>query len=236
MVRLLSRLRQYAVQRPFNRLSREAVFDKIYLDGTWGKDSDSRPFSGAGSRDERIVAPYVEAVQSFLDSLGDASVVDLGCGDFTVGSRLNAASYIGCDISEVVLEHNRSRYEGTEFLRLDVAEDDLPVGDVGILRQVLQHLDNESIAKFVEKLAPRPYKYLIVTESEPSGGRFTANLDKPTGPGIRLQQNSAIVLTAPPFCLRPTAEKVLCAVETPHGRHPQLVKTTCYSFGVELPA
>ncbi len=73
----LSKLRLRWVQRPFNGLSPAAIFDAIYARATWGQSDDGSPFSGTGSRDERIVTPYVTQVQSFLDDLDNPSVVNL---------------------------------------------------------------------------------------------------------------------------------------------------------------
>jgi hypothetical protein len=87
-----------------------------------------------------------------------------------------------------------------DFRCVDIVKDELPKGEVVIIRQVLQHLSNADIALVLPKLAA--FKYLIITEHIPVGN-FVPNLDKPSGLGIRmhngLKKDSGVVITEPPF-------------------------------------
>lgn len=226
MRQFLSELRQRWIQRHFSGLSRAAVFDAIYTRSTWGKSDDGSPNSGTGSSDERIVGPYVAQVQLFLNSLDNPAVVDLGCGDFSVGSRLRCGTYIGCDISDVVLASNRRRFPKVDFRKIDIINDELPKGDVGIVRQVLQHLDNSSISFFVKRQLP--YKYLIVTEGVPAGD-FVPNKDKPVGPNIRLPLGSGVDLSYQPFCLNYPIVEVF-DIPGYHGRFQNLIRSTIFEI------
>ena len=60
--------------------------------------------------------------------------------------------FVHCDISNVILERNRRSYqfENLEFKQINLAEDELPKGDLAFVRQVLQHLSNSEIKKFVD--------------------------------------------------------------------------------------
>ena len=69
----------------FKGMNTSDIFDKIYEDGIWGKDEFGRSTSGSGSNSFDVVKPYVEAVKVEIKTLGCANVVDLGCGDFSVG-------------------------------------------------------------------------------------------------------------------------------------------------------
>jgi SAM-dependent methyltransferase len=222
----LTLLRQKWRQRPFNGLTRAEVFDKIYLRNFWGQSDDGSPYSGTGSHIDVLANPYVDNINAFLATLHKPSVVDLGCGDYSIGRRLNCHSYIGCDVSAVVLTSNRTRFPRVDFRRMDIVEDNLPPGDVGLLRQVLQHLDNASIAKLLEK--PMPYKYLIVTEGLPAG-QFTPNLDKPTGPNIRMQLGSGIDIKESPFCVK-FEELDQFEVAGVGSRFPHIIRTTIYQL------
>ena len=71
-----------------------------------------------------------------------------------------------------------------------------------MVRQVLQHLTNSEIIKFVEKVKSS-YEYLICTEHLPSNNDYIPNIDKPTGADIRLGIGSGIDLTRAPFNLAP---------------------------------
>jgi hypothetical protein len=134
------------------RRHRRRTFSKIYKSGLWGNDieSHSRFFSGVGSRG-LAAAIYVERLSALLSQhavdLGKTiTVVDLGCGDFEIGRQLVAnvepMIYIGCDIvPELVAHHRQSTKDSrVEFRELDMVADELPAGDVCLIRQVLQHL------------------------------------------------------------------------------------------------
>jgi SAM-dependent methyltransferase len=179
------------------------------------------------------VEPYVKATSDFFSSLGAMpDVVDLGCGDFNVGSRLRpfCAKYVACDVAAPVVEANRKRFAGldVEFRQLDIIESELPPGDVVIIRQVLQHLSNADIRKIVPKLYN--YKYVVLAEVIPAR-EFVPNLDQPTGVSSRMARGlvSGVVLTEPPFLLRAKAERVLC-VSYDEDSLGSLV-TTLYEFG-----
>lgn len=160
------------------------------------------------------------------------NVVDLGCGDFNVGSRLvdYSLTYTACDIVPLVIERNAARFRGPNLrlFILNAIEDDLPDGDVVCIRQVLQHLANADLAKIVRKMGR--YRHWIVTEHIPAGD-FVANRDKQSSGTFRLAVNgSGVVLTAPPFNVRPSISRILCEVECPSGRHAGVLRTTAYSF------
>jgi hypothetical protein len=175
----------------------------------------------------------VNAVAGFLRSLPPPlSVVDLGCGDFSVGEQLRpyCGRYVACDIVPALIERNKERFAAAQvdFRCIDIIKDDLPDGDIAFLRQVLQHLNNAQISKVVQKLYR--YKFLVLTEHIPSCPAFAPNRDKPTGGGTRLPHSSRVVLTAPPFLLRVKSESVICTVTESIGRHPGIVKTTLYEI------
>lgn len=207
------------------------VFSEVYEKGLWGKSSDpNRPyFSGSGSHDAAIVAVYVESVCDFLRTLPvKPNVVDLGCGDFAVGSQIRpfCHGYIACDVVPSLIEHNRSEYRtlDVDFRLIDISSDELPYGDIVFIRQVLQHLPNSRIAKLVPKLE-KNFTHLIVTEHLPSAATFVPNLDLGSASAeIRLGKGSGVVLTKPPFNLRTLNERVLCEV----GEFGGVIRTTMY--------
>ncbi|MER8479329.1 class I SAM-dependent methyltransferase [Mesorhizobium sp. M1163] len=201
-------------RKRFAHLSSQEIFDTVYKARYWGRENDESGLSsGSGSRDPDIVEPYVEAVNLFLRRFlpNPLHVVDIGCGDFFVGRRLvpNAATYSACDVSRHVIDElQRDGHHGNvKFFHLDAANDELPKGNVVIIRQVMQHLSNEEISKIIQKLYS--FDYLILAEHLPIGP-FVPNLDKPTGPDIRLSQKSGVVITEEPFRFTPAAEAVIC--------------------------
>ncbi|MEZ5740438.1 MAG: class I SAM-dependent methyltransferase [Burkholderiaceae bacterium] len=230
LLRLRHEYRSGRHNGPFQNLSTREVFTKIYEDGVWGRSTDpqQRYFSGTGSHDRAIVDTYVAAVGRFLGQLtGKPDVVDLGCGDFSVGSRLRplCARYTACDIVEPVIEFNRRRFEQlqVDFRTLDFTREALPAGDVVFIRQVLQHLSNDEIMAALPRIAGQ-YRYLVLTEHLPAGDDFVPNQDKPAGFDIRLGFNSGLVLTRPPFNLVPLEQRVLCQAPEDHG----IIRTILY--------
>lgn len=191
----------------------KAAMEQVYSRKLWG-DNQSPFYSGEGSHDPEITGPYLKVVTSFLKSFESPPIVcDLGCGDFNVGKELISYSdqYIAVDIVEPLIKYNSENYteENLEFQCLDIAADDLPAGDVVILRQVLQHLSNNEIQKILDKL--RIYEYLILTEHLPKG-EFVPNKDIISGQGTRLKNQSGINIMAPPFNFEVKKEELLSSV------------------------
>ena len=177
------------------------IFDQIYAKGIWG-GKDGEVYSGNGS-DNNLADAYVRAVIPFLKEVNCETVVDIGCGDFRIGSRIAAAlpNYIGADVSNVVIEHNKRgfRAKGVGFVVCDAERDPLPSGDACLVRQVLQHLSNRSVKIILERLMAK-YRYVVVTEHLPSMKSFKAfNIDKPSGKDIRVYYGSGLYIDRPPF-------------------------------------
>jgi hypothetical protein len=218
--------------REFNNLSTEQIYARIYERGLWGRSQDPvRPFfSGSGSSRDDETAGYVRAVGDFLCSFPvKPNVVDIGCGDFMVGSQIRkfCGRYVACDIVLGLIDFNKKQFEDldVEFMLLDLVKDELPAGDVAFIRQVLQHLSNDQISWFVARASN--YRFLVVTEHLPSRAHFRHNADKLAGPGTRMGDESGIVLTSPPFNLRPKSEKeILRAKSIDTG----VLVTTLYGF------
>jgi hypothetical protein len=202
-----------------NLNSNREIFTNVYQNKLWGvasPENESPFYSGPGSSDPQIVDPYVYAVKRFFSSFPTKmKAVDLGCGDFQVGSRIfdSFDSYTACDVVPELVHFNQEywRHLPVEFRVVDLVKDEIPSGDVLILRQVLQHLSNDDISKFIQ-LIPRGFSYLLLTEHLPSENEFVANRDKASGTDIRLGIGSGVVLTQPPFNLKFKSEKILLSV------------------------
>lgn len=230
--RSLEDVRAFQEWRLFKGLDTQQVFTRIYQEGLWGRSGESGDafFSGTGSRDEAVVAPYIQAVTGFLNSLPHKpDVVDLGCGDFKVGQRIrhHCQGYVACDIVPQLIEHHRAHLGAldVDFRHLDLTRDELPAGEVVFIRQVLQHLSNAQIAQALLKIA-KTYRYLVLTEHLPGEDPFVPNLEKAAGRDIRMFYGSGVVLSAPPFNLQARQEQVLCEVPESGGR----IRTTLYTL------
>jgi hypothetical protein len=124
-----------------------------------------------------------------------------------------------------LIEYNKRYFAdlNVDFQCIDLVTEDLPKGDVGLVRQVLQHCSNTQILLFLKRAAQ--YRILIITEHIPAVP-FAPNVDKPPGGGIRLhrQPPSGVVLSAAPFNLRCSHAEQLAAVKD----GDDLLVTTAY--------
>jgi len=203
------------------------TFSRVYEGGHWGRRFGRKFYSGPGSHDPRIIGPYIESVSAFLREFPKPpDVVDLGCGDFHIGSNLRryCGQYTACDVVPDLVKYNAAKFSDlrVNFQCVDMVADALPSGQVAFIRQVLQHLSNAQIAKILPKL--RQYRALVITEHLPAASGFSANLDHDFGSGIRIERNSGVVLTEPPFSLQVADERELCCVHGGEG----VIRTVAY--------
>jgi SAM-dependent methyltransferase len=231
---LAEKIRNLAQQRLVDtekeRLQTKEIFSKIYRDGLWGRSGDpNKPyFSGSGSHTIAITSVYVNAVSDFLNGFdGRPSVLDLGCGDFNVGSQIRSfcGSYIAVDIVSELIEFNRKTFSNlnVDFRVLDLVEDPLPQADIVFIRQVLQHLSNAQIQRLLPKLVGR-FSWLVLTEHLPLNPGFPPNIDQENSHSIRLEKDSGVVLTSPPFNLKVVEQRLLCEIQARGG----MVRTMAY--------
>ena len=210
---------KYIVKKARNRflkMKNHEIFKEIYLNKLWDPDlekSNHEFYSGPGSHFPELVDNYIIGVKKFLSSLPKKpNVVDLGCGDFYIGSKLRKLcnNYIAADIVDELISFNKEKYKllNVEFRTIDITCDELPSGDICFVRQILQHMSNKSILGFLKSV--NKYKYLILTEHFPLSKNFVPNIDKFDGYDIRVYDNSAVVLTAPPFNLKVVKDAGIC--------------------------
>ena len=115
----LKKIRQKTVWKKYEQLSTKEVFTKIYSEHVWGKDNSDPGsyFSGGGSHDASQIEPYINAVNKFISSLpAKPDVMDLGCGDFNIGSKIRNSCnrYIACDIVDGVIEQNKINFKDAQ--------------------------------------------------------------------------------------------------------------------------
>lgn len=155
-----------------------STFNRIYAEGTWGKGVMGKGTSGSGSTLE-ITREYRAYVEDFMKKHAVKSVVDAGCGDWSFSSAMDwgDATYLGIDIASDVIEAVRKKHEKgkIKFQVGDITED-LPAADLLISKDVLQHLSNELIHKFIKNnLRKGKYKWVILTNDRSSENRDISN-------------------------------------------------------------
>ena len=140
-------------------------FENIYTSDEWGNGS------GPGSSIVHMLG-YIEFIESFVAQHRIKSVVDLGCGDWQFTRYVNwgCAQYLGLDIVEAVINENNARYS-TDKIRFRLYSgkpSDLPGGDLLIAKDVLQHLSNSNVHRYLSCL--NRYRYSLLTNCvNPSG-------------------------------------------------------------------
>jgi hypothetical protein len=210
------------------------VLSHIYKYHMWGNATINTPFySGTGSHNVEIIEPYISAVQSFIEDtfFTPLNVVDLGCGDFSVGRQIRNITdqYIACDIVSSVIDYNRLAYAGenVDFRVLDIISEELSAGDIVFVHQVLQHLRNDQISCFLPKL--RYYRWAIITEHIPFEDPFTPNRDIRTG-SLRLTVDSGIELTEALFNLIHYNTTILCESPEKSLEKDRRIRTMAYQL------
>jgi hypothetical protein len=139
------------------------VFTKIYATSGWGKGS------GNGSNPECTVE-YRSFLERFIVMNAVTSVIDIGCGDWQSSRYINFnnAHYIGFDLVDAVVEQNNkifgSKDRKVEFRKMPIDPSDLPVAQLLIMKDVLQHMTDRQIAFYRDKVFPK-YPLCLITNS-----------------------------------------------------------------------
>lgn len=162
-------------------------FEAIYAENRWGCGS------GEGSLPIHTGA-YVETIQTFLAEHEVQKVVDVGCGDWQF-SRLidwSGVEYHGFDIADSVISENRLAFgsDNINFHYFSGDFDELPVADLLLAKDVLQHWSNATVERFLPVV--KRYRHSIITNCvNPKGP--TENKDIKDGEFRRLD------IRLPPF-------------------------------------
>ncbi len=212
--------------------SNQQIFEEIYEKKIWGQSKHEYVpfFSGGGSHGDDVVNSYISSVKSTLSKLKKKpKIVDLGCGDFNVGQNFVAHSntYVGCDVVSTLVEFNKAKFKrkNLSFSHLDIVNDELPSGDVAIVRQVLQHLSNSQIFHVLQKIQSN-YQFLILTEHLPKKEKFIPNIDIPAGHLVRANINSGLDIDKAPFHFSFKAKTIIDETSHSGGK----IQTTFYQI------
>jgi hypothetical protein len=160
--------------RELNALKR--VFSKIYSEKLW----DPNTLSGPGSRPQTS-GPYLQFLTNLLNTTNYRTVVDLGCGDWSLMRVVPIPAwidYLGIDIVKSVIEMNKQRFTrpNVHFEEIYSNEELVDLkGDVLISKDVLQHWSNADILFFSANILPH-FRIAILTNDISVGG-FNGNPD-----------------------------------------------------------
>ena len=187
------------------------IFSEIYTKDEWGKGNEgkfkiigTRFYSGSGSYN-KAAFEYIKFIDGFIKKNNIKSVTDIGCGDFNIGKqilKLNPEiNYNGVDVVQELVDYNNNLFanERVRFYCLDTLHDTVPQSDLLLIRQVLQHLSNADIAKLTKNCF-HDFTNILVTEHQLKPELLVKkNIDKETGPNIRLGFGSGVYLNSSPF-------------------------------------
>jgi hypothetical protein len=183
--------------------SRQKIFSEIYRKNKWGRDPDNPAsfYSGSGSYNNNT-SLYIAKIKEIIRENNIKSITEIGCGDLNIAKNYlqDIEIYNGCDIVPELIKNHKHNINVlptiTNFFCLDACTDELPGADCLIIRQVLQHLDNDSIILILNRLTD--FHYIIITEHIPKS-ILKPNLDKIIGSDIRVHYESGVFLNLPPF-------------------------------------
>jgi hypothetical protein len=211
-------------RRRLGRLPIQEAFDEVYRRGLW---KSGEAYSGPGS--EGLLADrYVELVQDYAAKHKLRTVVDAGCGDFVVGSRLASSfdRYTALDVSPLIIERNKGRYEdlnmqNVSFGVADIASTAFPPADLILIRQVLQHLTNAQIERILSNLEASEWRRALIAEDVcRPGNNPIPNLDMPSHSArTRIPLGSGVFIDEPPFSR--AAKRLAVIHSAPAGEQPK---------------
>jgi hypothetical protein len=149
--------------RLWSKYQPKRVFLDIYSKNAWG-GVESRSGSGSSLEQTRRIR---EELPGVIRDIGIKSVLDIPCGDFywMKAVCLEVDKYIGADIIEQLIEHNRRLYAGSNrsFIVLDIMKDHLPTVDLIFTRDCLVHFSIRDIGRTIQNIKRSNSKYLLTT-------------------------------------------------------------------------
>ena len=152
-------------------MSNKEVFDSIYANSAWGYKS------GPGS-DPFSARTWIDIVNGVIKSNQVSSILEIGCGDWRVGSRynLNGVLYTGIDASSVIIDELQSfETNDIHFINADAESFQFNHVDLILCKDVFQHLPNASVTTIMDKIMSHsPYVLVCNDWTEVNTGDIEA--------------------------------------------------------------
>jgi len=140
-------------------MTRAEIFRDIYRGNLWG---NVESVSGDGSELE-VTTGLREALPALFHDYEVESLLDAPCGDFNWMKTVALPDdYIGMDIVPELIEKNRDKYPDIDFRVGDIVQDKLPLVDMVICRDGLNHMSFADAMKAIENFR-RSAKWLALT-------------------------------------------------------------------------
>lgn len=154
------------------------VFNIIYKYNLW--------LFGSGSGSLAINnKPYIKFLNNFISKNNINNILDIGCGDWQLFENINLnnnINYLGIDIVENIIKNNKKKYENQNinFKLMDYNNfnHNNYKTDLIIIKDVLQHLNNKDIKKFIEKTLEIDTKFILIINDH---SKMNLNIDVNNG-------------------------------------------------------
>lgn len=150
-----------------NKIDYKNVFKNVYENKLWASDGISKYYSGFGSHDIICMTKFLSFINNFIEENNVHSILDFGCGDFNIGRNINVDMYYGTDIYDGLINYNISHFEDNthKFIFNDESYINLPSTDLIIIKEVLQHLDNDKIKEILDHLINITNRYILIIDT-----------------------------------------------------------------------
>lgn len=152
----------------------EKVFTRIYQTAHWGHGDRS----GGGST-EYESKPYINIINGLIKLSGAQTVVDLACGDGFITNQLKAPEIVGVDVYKPHLNRLKNESPNIKWINIDIEKDkeQLPEGDLCLIKDVLHHWPNEMITRWASWIKnSKKYKWIIICSDAKSPHSNDINL------------------------------------------------------------
>jgi len=136
-------------------IKQDSVFSQIYKNHIWGSGSADSPLSGRGSIPD-VAYPYVDFVRNVILQYKIVSVLDVGHGDWSMWRdyKFENTNYLGVDVAAKISDQNNEKYGNLQRKFVQIrASDSLPIANLILCKDVLQHLSLNDIDRILSQLS-----------------------------------------------------------------------------------
>lgn len=158
---------------------RREVFNSIYAHDVWNSESGSGPGSEAIATKKVAIA-----ISALSTELKLSSVLNLGCGADTWLPEL--PGYVGVDISKLAIERATQTHPDRHYVVLDGVTDELPVCDLVMVRDCIQHLSLREGLTLLNNVRTSGCKWVLASTflagkniNIATGGAYSPDLEAP---------------------------------------------------------
>lgn len=141
-------------------------FTYVYNVGMWSGGGEC--LSGGGSLPENTIE-YREFLQKFIKENNIKEVYDFGCGDWYFSRLIDWSNvkYTGVEVVKSLVDNHNKIYKNKniEFVHIENVENFYKnQGDLLILKDVLQHWNNDEVTTFLNNMVTN-FNYILIINS-----------------------------------------------------------------------